>query len=72
MKRNLAWIVMKSSVLFFYMRKKRRREGESYVKAIKFNIKWYEYRVNRTADKATERQITTGNLFYIYPTIIII
>lgn len=63
---------MKSSVLFFYTRKKRRREGESYVKAIKFNIKWYEYRVNRTADKATERQITTGNLFYIYPTIIII
>lgn len=23
-------------------------EGESYVKAIKFDIKWYKYRVNRT------------------------
>lgn len=27
--------------------------GESYVKAIKFNIKWYKYRINRTADNPT-------------------
>lgn len=38
-------------------------EGESYVKAIKFDIKWYKYRVNRT--NPTTWRIY---LFCIYPT----
>lgn len=38
-------------------------EGESYVKAIKFDIKWYKYRVNRT--NPTTWRIY---LFCVYPT----
>lgn len=58
------WRVYYFSIYTIQLKKRRERrggEGESYVKEIKFDIKWYKYRVNRTADKSKgrEQQITT-------------